>query len=99
MIINGKLKEGEKTTDVARKFDIAYSIVSKLWAPFQKSERELRGRPRSAMAEDDQYVDGVLTAKRNQRRTAGQMAGQFYAVRETLPFRKTVSRHLRKTGL
>ncbi|GFT00375.1 hypothetical protein TNCV_1981271 [Trichonephila clavipes] len=29
--IIGKIEEGEKITDVAREFDIAHSVVSRLW--------------------------------------------------------------------
>ncbi|GFX18595.1 hypothetical protein TNCV_3310561 [Trichonephila clavipes] len=32
--IIGKIEEGRKITDVAREFDIAHSVVSRLWKTF-----------------------------------------------------------------
>ncbi|GFU00680.1 uncharacterized protein TNCV_4818441 [Trichonephila clavipes] len=31
----GKIEEGRKITDVVREFDIAYSVVSRLWKSFK----------------------------------------------------------------
>ncbi|GFY28422.1 hypothetical protein TNCV_1970761 [Trichonephila clavipes] len=33
--IIGKIEEGRKITDVAREFDIAHSVVSRLWESFK----------------------------------------------------------------
>ncbi|GFX27049.1 uncharacterized protein TNCV_439551 [Trichonephila clavipes] len=33
--IIGKIEEGRKITDVAREFDIAHSVVSRLWKAFK----------------------------------------------------------------
>ncbi|GFY03715.1 uncharacterized protein TNCV_3666251 [Trichonephila clavipes] len=33
--IIGKIEEGRKITDVAREFDIAHSVVSRLWKSFK----------------------------------------------------------------
>ncbi|GFW69676.1 hypothetical protein TNCV_490201 [Trichonephila clavipes] len=33
--IIGKIEEGQKITDVAREFDIAHSVVSRLWESFK----------------------------------------------------------------
>ncbi|GFU45934.1 hypothetical protein TNCV_5102351 [Trichonephila clavipes] len=33
--IIGKIEEGQKKTDVAREFDIAHSVVSRLWKSFK----------------------------------------------------------------
>ncbi|GFW61858.1 hypothetical protein TNCV_4668831 [Trichonephila clavipes] len=33
--IIGKIEEGRKLTDVAREFDIAHSVVSRLWKSFK----------------------------------------------------------------
>ncbi|GFV41120.1 hypothetical protein TNCV_2667111 [Trichonephila clavipes] len=33
--IIGKIEEGRKITDVSREFDIAYSVVSRLWKSFK----------------------------------------------------------------
>ncbi|GFU68513.1 hypothetical protein TNCV_1989641 [Trichonephila clavipes] len=35
--IIGKIEEGRKITDVARVFDIAHSVVSRLWKSFKTS--------------------------------------------------------------
>ncbi|GFW41945.1 transposable element Tcb1 transposase [Trichonephila clavipes] len=48
--IIGKIEEGRKITDVAREFDIAHSVVSRLWKSFKTtgmcSRRHARGRVR-----------------------------------------------------
>ncbi|GFV84505.1 hypothetical protein TNCV_2481191 [Trichonephila clavipes] len=53
--IIGKIEEGRKITDVAREFDIAHSVVSRLW----KTARG--GRVRSTTPAEDRYI--VLSAK------------------------------------
>ncbi|GFW04856.1 uncharacterized protein TNCV_4880911 [Trichonephila clavipes] len=49
--IIGKIEEGRKITDVARMFDIAHSVVSRLWKSFKTtgmcSRRHGGGRVRS----------------------------------------------------
>ncbi|GFY03599.1 uncharacterized protein TNCV_3092251 [Trichonephila clavipes] len=49
--IIGKIEEGRKITDVAREFDIAHSVVSRLWKSFKTTgmciRRHGRGRVRS----------------------------------------------------
>ncbi|GFY14312.1 hypothetical protein TNCV_1020771 [Trichonephila clavipes] len=35
--IIGKIEEGRKITDVAREFDIAHSVVSRLWKSFKNT--------------------------------------------------------------
>ncbi|GFW37724.1 transposable element Tcb2 transposase [Trichonephila clavipes] len=49
--IIGKIEEGRKITDVAREFDIAHSVVSRLWKSFKTtgmcSRRYGRGRVRN----------------------------------------------------
>ncbi|GFU70134.1 transposable element Tcb2 transposase [Trichonephila clavipes] len=72
--IIGKIKEGRKITDVAREFDIAHSVVSRLWKSFKTtgmcSRRHGGGRVRSTTTAQDRYI--VLSAKRNRRTTAQQ---------------------------
>ncbi|GFW10858.1 transposable element Tcb2 transposase [Trichonephila clavipes] len=72
--IIGKIEEGRKITDVAREFDIAYSVVSRLWKSFKTtgmcSRRYGGGRVRSTKPAEDRYI--VLSAKRNRRTTAQQ---------------------------
>ncbi|GFW47575.1 HTH_Tnp_Tc3_2 domain-containing protein [Trichonephila clavipes] len=79
--IIGKIEEGRKTTDVAREFDIAHRVVSRLWKSFKTtgmcSRRHGGGRVRSRTPAEDKYI--VLSAKRNRRTTAQQVANQFLA--------------------
>ncbi|GFW53759.1 hypothetical protein TNCV_3938531 [Trichonephila clavipes] len=42
--IIGKVEEGRKITDVASEFDIAHSVVSRLWKPFKTTECVVDGR-------------------------------------------------------
>ncbi|GFV31074.1 transposable element Tcb2 transposase [Trichonephila clavipes] len=76
--IIGKIEEGRKITDVARVFDIAHSVLSRLW------KRQIY-RP--------------ISAKRNRRITAQQVANQFLAASGKQISRKTVARRLRGGGL
>ncbi|GFV52735.1 transposable element Tcb2 transposase [Trichonephila clavipes] len=61
-----KIEEGRKITDVAREFDIAHSVVSRLWKSFKTtgmcSRRHGGGRVRSTTPAEDRYI--VLSAKR-----------------------------------
>ncbi|GFX08470.1 uncharacterized protein TNCV_3269591 [Trichonephila clavipes] len=63
--IIGKIEEGRKITDVAREFDIAHSVVSRLWKSFKTtgmcSRRHGGGRVRSTTPAEDGYI--VLSAK------------------------------------
>ncbi|GFU88515.1 transposable element Tcb2 transposase [Trichonephila clavipes] len=72
--IIGKIEEGRKITDVAREFDIAHSVVSRLWKSFKTtgmcSRRYGGGRVRSTTPAEDRYI--ILSAKRNRRTTAQQ---------------------------
>ncbi|GFY32795.1 transposable element Tcb1 transposase [Trichonephila clavipes] len=95
--IIGKIEEGRKITDVAREFDIAQSVVSRLWKSFKTtgmcSRRHGGGRVRSTTPAEDRYI--VLSAKRNKRTTAQQVANQFLAASGKQISRKTVARRLR----
>ncbi|GFU91075.1 transposable element Tcb2 transposase [Trichonephila clavipes] len=70
----GKIEKKRKITDVAREFDIAHSIVSRLWKSFKTtgmcSRRHGGGHVRSTTPAEDRYI--VLSAKRNRRTTAQQ---------------------------
>ncbi|GFU63483.1 transposable element Tcb2 transposase [Trichonephila clavipes] len=72
--IIGKIEERRKITDVAREFDIAHSVVSRLWKSFKTtamcSRRHGGGRVRSTTPAEDRYI--VLYAKRNRHTTAQQ---------------------------
>ncbi|GFU82328.1 transposable element Tcb2 transposase [Trichonephila clavipes] len=99
--IIGKIEEGRKKTDVAREFDIAHNVVSRLWKSFKTtgmcSRRHGGGRVRSTTPAEDRYI--VLSAKRNRRTTAQQVANQFLAASGKQISRKTVARRLREGGL
>ncbi|GFT51458.1 hypothetical protein TNCV_3348891 [Trichonephila clavipes] len=57
--IIGKI-EGRKITDVAREFDIAHSVVSRLWKSFKTTGMCSRwhggGRVRSTAPAEDRYI-------------------------------------------
>ncbi|GFV71513.1 transposable element Tc1 transposase [Trichonephila clavipes] len=99
--IIGKVEEGRKVTDVAREFDIAHSVVSRLWKSFKTtgmcSRRHGEGRVRSMTPAEDRYI--VISAKRNRRTTAQQVANQFLAASGKQISRKTVARRLTRGGL
>ncbi|GFY25704.1 transposable element Tcb2 transposase [Trichonephila clavipes] len=99
--IIGKIEEGRKITDVAREFDIARSVVSRLWKSFKTtgmcSRRHGEGRIRSTTPAEDRYI--VISAKRNRRTTAQQVANQFLAASGKQISRKTVAKPLRGGGL
>ncbi|GFX53152.1 transposable element Tcb1 transposase [Trichonephila clavipes] len=88
-------------SDVAREFDIAHSVVSRLWKSFKTtgmcSRRHGGGRVRSTTPAEDRYI--VLSAKRNRRTKAQQVANQFLAASGKQISRKTVARRLRGEGL
>ncbi|GFX07057.1 transposable element Tcb1 transposase [Trichonephila clavipes] len=100
--IIGKIEEGrKKKTDVTREFDIAHSVVSRLWKSFKTtrmcSRRHGGGRVRSTTPAENRYI--VLSAKRNRRTTAQQVVNQFLAASGKQISRKTVARRLRGGGL
>ncbi|GFT12958.1 hypothetical protein TNCV_5096241 [Trichonephila clavipes] len=84
-----------------REFDIAHSVDSRLWKSFKTtgmcSRRHGGGRVRSTTPAEDRYI--VLSAKRNRRTTAQQVANQFLAASGKQISRKTVARRLRGGGL
>ncbi|GFW08353.1 transposable element Tcb2 transposase [Trichonephila clavipes] len=99
--IIGKIEEGRKITDVAREFDIAHSVVSRLLKSFKTtgmcSRRHGGGRVRSTTPAEDRYI--VLSAKRNRRTPAQQVANHFLAASGKQISRKTAARRLRGGGL
>ncbi|GFW63533.1 transposable element Tcb1 transposase [Trichonephila clavipes] len=99
--IIGKIEEGRKITNVAREFDIAHSVVSRLWESFKTtgmcSRRHGGGRVRSTTPAEDRYI--VLSAKRNRCTAAQQVANRFLAASGKQISRKTVARRLRGGGL
>ncbi|GFU46060.1 transposable element Tcb1 transposase [Trichonephila clavipes] len=99
--IIGIIEEGRLITDVSREFNIAHSVVSRLWKSFKTtgicSRRHGGGRVRSTTPAEDRYI--VLSAKRNRRNTVQQVANQFLAASGKQISRKTVARRLRGGGL
>ncbi|GFW55066.1 transposable element Tcb2 transposase [Trichonephila clavipes] len=96
-----EIEEGRKITDVAREFDIAHSVVSRLWKSFKTTGMCSRWhgerRVRSTTPADDRFI--VLSSKRNRCTTAQQVANQFLAASGKQISRKTVARRLRGGGL
>ncbi|GFU38984.1 HTH_Tnp_Tc3_2 domain-containing protein [Trichonephila clavipes] len=78
--IIGKLEEGRSVTSVAAEFEIAYSIVSRLWRQFQTTGTAIRGSVLVVHEEphpaDDRYI--VLQARRNRRQTAEKSLDTLY---------------------
>ncbi|GFX28164.1 transposable element Tcb2 transposase [Trichonephila clavipes] len=72
--IIGKIEEGRKITDAGREFDIAHSVISRLWKSFKTtgmcSRRHGGGRVRSTTPAEDRYI--VISEKKNRRNTAQQ---------------------------
>ncbi|GFW42479.1 transposable element Tc1 transposase [Trichonephila clavipes] len=98
--IIGKIKEGRKITHVSREFDIAHSVVSRLWKSFKTTgmcSRHGKGRVKSTTPAEDRYI--VLSAKGNRRTTAQQVTNQFLAASGKQNSRNTVARRLRGGGL
>ncbi|GFW12773.1 transposable element Tcb1 transposase [Trichonephila clavipes] len=73
--IIGKLEEGHSVISVAAEFDIAHSIVSRLWRQFPTNGTAIPWfssyHPRGTTPADDRYI--VLQAKRNRLQTAGEI--------------------------
>ncbi|GFV45515.1 transposable element Tcb2 transposase [Trichonephila clavipes] len=65
--IIGKIEERRKITNVAREFDIAYSVVSRLWKSFKTtgmcSRRHGGGRVRSRTPAEDRYIESRSPGK------------------------------------
>ncbi|GFW66206.1 transposable element Tc1 transposase [Trichonephila clavipes] len=96
-----KLEEGRSVTSVAAEFGIAHSIVSRLWRQFQTTGTAIRGfssgRPRGTTPADDRYI--VLQARRNRRKTAGEIARHTTQATGRQILRFTVARRLHGGGL
>ncbi|GFW96565.1 transposable element Tcb1 transposase [Trichonephila clavipes] len=95
------LEEGRSVTSVAAEFGIAHSIVSRLWRQFQTTGTAIRGfssgRPRGTTPADDRYF--VLQARRNRRKTAGEIARHTTQATGRPISRFTVARRLHGGGL
>ncbi|GFU04816.1 transposable element Tcb2 transposase [Trichonephila clavipes] len=92
--IIGKIEEGQKIIDVAREFDIAHSVVSRLWKSFKTTGMCSRRHGEVVLKYDAcrrQIYRPI--SKRNRRTTAQQVANQFLAASGKQMSRKTVARH------
>ncbi|GFS98008.1 transposable element Tcb1 transposase [Trichonephila clavipes] len=100
-LIIGKIEEGRKITDVAREFDIAHSVVSRLWKSFKTTGMCSR-RHGEVVLEVRRLQKTDISSyqqKKNRRTTAQQVANQFLAASGKQISRKTVARRLRGGGL
>ncbi|GFU85662.1 hypothetical protein TNCV_1303281 [Trichonephila clavipes] len=99
----GKIENGrKKITDAAREYDIAHSVVSRLWKSFKTTGMCSRrhGEVVLEVRRLSQKTDiSSLSAKRNRRTTAQQVANRFLAASGKQISRKTVARRLRRGGL
>ncbi|GFT82474.1 hypothetical protein TNCV_3350501 [Trichonephila clavipes] len=93
--IIGKIEEGRKITDVARSSTsltaLFHGCGSHLKTTGMCSRRHGGGRVRSTTPAEDRYI--VLSAKRNRRTTAQQVANHFLAAQK-LESRSQTSRKL-----
>ncbi|GFU08118.1 transposable element Tcb1 transposase [Trichonephila clavipes] len=100
--IIGKIEEGRKIKKVAREFDIAHSVVSRLWKSFKttgmcsRRHGEVVLKVRRLQKTD---ISSYQQKKRSRRTTAQQVANQFLAASGKQISRKTVARRLRGGGL
>ncbi|GFW81550.1 hypothetical protein TNCV_2882271 [Trichonephila clavipes] len=99
--IIGKIEEGRKITDVAREFDIAHSVVSRLWKSFKTTGMCSRWHGEVVLEVRCLHKTDISSCqqKRNRRTTAQQVANQFLAASGKQISRKTVARRLRGGGL
>ncbi|GFX85144.1 transposable element Tcb1 transposase [Trichonephila clavipes] len=95
------IEEERKITDVARDFDIAHSVVSRLWKSF-KTTGMCSTTPGEVVLEERRLQKTDISSyqqKTNRRTTAQQVANQFLAASGKQISRKTVARGLRGGGL
>ncbi|GFV30530.1 HTH_Tnp_Tc3_2 domain-containing protein [Trichonephila clavipes] len=73
--IIGNIEEGREITDVAREFDIAHSIVSRLWESFKTtgmcSRQHGGGRVRSTTPAEDRYIVPISKKEQAHHSSAG----------------------------
>ncbi|GFV32999.1 transposable element Tcb1 transposase [Trichonephila clavipes] len=99
--IIGKLEEGRSVTNVAAEFELLTASFHDFGDNFNLQEQLSRGfssgRPRGTTPADDRYI--VLQARRNRRKTAGQIARHTTQATERPTSRFTVARRLHGGGL
>ncbi|GFW29675.1 transposable element Tcb2 transposase [Trichonephila clavipes] len=99
--IIGKMEEGRKITDVAREFDIAHSVVSRLWKSFKLLKCVVDGTE-EVVLEVRRLLKTDISTYQKKGTGAPQLkkvANQFLAASGKQICRKTVARRLRGEGL
>ncbi|GFW78206.1 hypothetical protein TNCV_136751 [Trichonephila clavipes] len=99
--IIGKNEEGRKNNRCCQEFDIAHSVVSRLWKSFKTTGMCSR-RHGEVVLEVRRLQKTDISSyqqKRNRHTTAQQVANQFLAASGKQISRKTVARRLRGGGL
>ncbi|GFW70883.1 transposable element Tcb2 transposase [Trichonephila clavipes] len=97
--IIGKIEEGRKITDVAREFDIAHSVVSRLWKSFKTTGMCSRRHGEVVLEVRRLQKTDISSYQQKGTGTAQQVANQFLAASGKQISRKTVARPLRGGGL
>ncbi|GFX60553.1 HTH_Tnp_Tc3_2 domain-containing protein [Trichonephila clavipes] len=80
--IIGKIEEGRKITDVAKEFDIAHSVVSRLWKTFKTTGMcSRRNKRTTAQQVANQFL--AVSGKQISRKTVARRlrGGGLYALR------------------
>ncbi|GFT03948.1 transposable element Tcb1 transposase [Trichonephila clavipes] len=79
--IIGKIEEGRKITDVAREFDIAHSVVSRLWKSLKTTGMRSRWHGESSQQVANQFI--AASGKQISRKTVARRlrGGGLYARR------------------
>ncbi|GFT63294.1 transposable element Tcb1 transposase [Trichonephila clavipes] len=100
--IIGKIEEGRKITDVAREFDIAHSVVSRLWKSFKKLLECVVDGTGEVVLEVRRLQKTDISSYQQKGTGAPQLSrwqNQFLAASGKQISRKTVARRLRGGGL
>ncbi|GFX65714.1 hypothetical protein TNCV_4094061 [Trichonephila clavipes] len=88
-----------KITDVARKFDIAHSVVSRLWKSFKTTECVVDGTGEVVLKYDVCRRQIYRPISKRKQAHHPQVANLFLAASGKQISRKTVARPLREGGL
>ncbi|GFT78598.1 transposable element Tcb1 transposase [Trichonephila clavipes] len=99
--IIGKIEEGRNITDVAREFDIAHSVVSRLWKPFKTTGMCSRRQGEVVLevrcVQEDRYI--VLSAKGTDAPQLSRWQISFFLPQESRSPEKLLHRRLKGGGL
>ncbi|GFX75142.1 hypothetical protein TNCV_3170691 [Trichonephila clavipes] len=97
--IIGKIEEGRKITDVAREFDIAHSVVSRLWKSFKTTGMCSRRHEGGRVLEVRRLQKTDISSYQQKGTGTPQLSRWFLAASGKQISRKTVARRLRGGGL